>query len=218
MTLYSSIFEELTFARLIANYADALGASQSPRGERIISNHLGVVLADAILQAGVSYRTVVRSRVDRIRVLFPEAATLPGLMQVLEKHGAEEFLLWNHHIKRDRFILLTHFLYQQRVSNTADLHSWLPRAEARDSLLKLHGIGPKTYDYLCCLVGIDCIAVDRHVRTFASEAGVAVSDYDRLKTIVSNAADLLGIGRRDFDAWIWQTISSRNTGAQASLF
>lgn len=207
--LPSVVLEELSFARRIADYADSLGVHHSPVTSRITSDHLGAVLADAILQAGVSYRTVVRMRVERIHSQFPEAATLPGLITLIEQQGAGEFLLWNHPIKMSRFVLLTYFLATQNISTTVELKLWLNQDDARERLLGLHGIGPKTYDYLCCLVGIDCIAVDRHVRTFANEAGVLISDYDRLKSVVSYAADLLGMARRDFDAWIWQTISAR---------
>jgi endonuclease III len=38
-----------------------------------------------------------------------------------------------------------------------------PGRSARQILLGLQGIGPKTCDYLGCLVGIDCIAIDRHI-------------------------------------------------------
>jgi hypothetical protein len=94
----------------------------------------------------------------------------------------------------------------QGIETSVELRGWLCLSSARQHLLSLNGIGPKTYDYLCCLVGIDCIAIDRHVKTFAKEAGVPVSDYEYLKSVVSYAADLLGMRRRDFDAWIWQTI------------
>jgi hypothetical protein len=206
----TSVLIELGFARRVADYADTLGVQHSPVPTRLASDHLGAVLADAILQAGVSYRTVVRTRVDRIHSKFPEAATLPGLIAILEDQGTAEFLLWNHPIKQSRFVSIIKLFDLQQISTTGELKLWLNRSDARDHLLRLHGIGPKTCDYLCCLVGIDCIAVDRHVRTFANEAGVSISDYDQLKSIVSYAADLLGMARRDFDAWIWRTISARN--------
>lgn len=204
------ILEELGFARRIADYADRLGVHHSPVASRLASDHLGAVLADAILQAGVSYRTVVRMRVDRIHAKFPTAATLPGLISILRHQGTAEFLLWNHPVKVSRFESITQILGQEGVYTTGELKLWLNRSEAREHLLRLHGIGPKTYDYLSCLVGVDCIAVDRHVRTFANEAGVPISEYQRLKTVVSYAADLLGMARRDFDAWIWRTVSERN--------
>ena len=84
------------------------------------------------------------------------------------------------------------------------MREWLKDAPSRDRLLSLHGVGPKTYDYVCCLVGIDRIAVDRHVKSFASEAGVTITGYDDLQVVVSYAAYLLGLPRREFDAWIWR--------------
>jgi hypothetical protein len=186
LIMSSPVLIELGFARRIADYADTLGVQHSPVPTRLASDHLGAVLADAILQAGVSYRTI------------------------LEDQGTAEFLLWNHPIKQSRFVSIIKFFDMQQIGTTNELKLWLNRSDARDHLLSLHGIGPKTYDYLCCLVGIDCIAVDRHVRTFANEAGVAITDYDQLKSVVSYAADLLGMSRRDFDAWIWRTVSARN--------
>src|ERR1022692_3372383 len=201
----SVVIEELEFARRIADYADDLGVRHSRVSLRVTSAHLGAVLADAILQAGVSYRNVVRMRVERIHSRFPEAATLPGLIVLLEQKGAAEFLLWSHPIKMSRFVSLTHLLAEQNINTTVELRLWLNGDDAREHLLSLHGIGPKTCDYLSCLVGIDCIAIDRHVRRFANEAGIAISDYEKLKSVVSYAADLLGMPRRDFDAWIWRT-------------
>jgi hypothetical protein len=218
MMMPSAILEELSSARRIADYADNLGVRRSRLTLRAASDHLGAVLADAILQAGVRYRTVVRVRVERIHSRFPEAATMSGLIMLLEQHGAAEFLLWTHPVKMSRFVSLTQLLSTQNIGTTVELKLWLSRNDARKHLLGLHGIGPKTYDYLCCLVGIDCVAVDRHVRTFAHEAGVSISDYKKLQSVVCYAADLLGMARRDFDAWIWRTISERNVkGRQLSL-
>jgi hypothetical protein len=216
--LPSAVLEQLSFARRIADYADNLGVRDAQITVRTACDHLGAVLADAILQAGVRYRTVVRMRVERMHSHFPDAATMPGLILLLEQQGAAELLLWKHPIKMSRFVSLTRLLSAQNVGSTLELKVWLRRDDARDLLLSLHGIGPKTYDYLCGLVGIDCIAVDRHVRTFASEAGVPINDYDRLQSVVSYAADLLGIARRDFDAWMWRTVSERdNKSWQLSL-
>jgi len=195
-------------ARRIADYAESLGVRGSSVTSRAASEHLGAVLADAILQAGVSYRSVVRVRVDRILSQFPEASTLPGLVMLLRRLGVAEFLLWRHPVKIARFNALTQLLADNNVGTVSELRLWISRDNARERILSLHGIGPKTYDYLCCLVGVDCIAVDRHVRRFANEAGVFIRDYAKLKTIVSYAADLLGMARRDFDAWIWRTLST----------
>jgi hypothetical protein len=202
--------EQLASARRVADYADRLGIQSVPVVRRRRSDHLGAVLADAVLQAGVSYRTVVEKRVERIKSRFPVAASLSGMLQVVGQIGASEFLLWNHETKLTRFTSLAHLLKSNGIESTEELRYWLLRNHVRDTVIELHGIGPKTYDYMCCLVGIDCIAVDRHVRSFATEAGVTTSDYNGLKSIFSYAADLLGVERREFDAWVWRTVSSRS--------
>ena len=214
-----SVLDTLAFARQIANYAQSLGVSDMAGGYRVASNHLGAVLADCVLQAGLNYRTVVRARIERIIDLFPEAATLAGTTEVLERGAVSDFLMWNHSEKIERFIRLVRVLESHEIEDTHKLQVWLQRHDCRDRLLKVAGIGPKTVDYLSCLVGIDCIAVDRHVKVFVRDAGVEVKDYDGLKLVVSYAADLLGVSRRDFNSWIWHLVSRKpHACSQYALF
>jgi hypothetical protein len=203
------VLNTLASARLVVTHAEKLGIDCGPRPSRNPMNHLGAALADSILQAGLNYRTVVKVRVDRIKSLFPEAATLSGVLDLIERGGISDFLLWRHPTKVTRFIGLAALLQEHGVEDVPLLRRWLLDLEFQSRLLTVNGIGSKTVDYLCCLVGLDCVAVDRHIRTFASDAGVDVTDYHGLKTIVSCAADLLGMSRRDFDAWIWGCISQR---------
>ncbi|RWP94734.1 hypothetical protein [Mesorhizobium sp.] len=164
-------------------------------------------MADAVLQSGLNYRTVVRPRVARIQINYPDAAKLSGVKAIIEEGLVCDFLLWTHPVKVSRFTRLAGLLSIGNIEDTDALRQWLKHRSARNHLLSLHGVGPKTYDYMCCLVGIDRIAVDRHIKTFAREAGVSVCGYNDLQAIVSYAADLLGLPRRDFDAWIWSHLS-----------
>jgi len=203
----------LTSARLVADHAERLGIGTISTIDREPESHLGAALADAVLQAGLNYRTVVKVRVDRIKSLFPQTARLAGILNVIRKGQVSDLLLWRHSTKIDRFIGFAEFLNRHQLEDVRRLKDWLQHRNCRDQLLTVEGIGPKTADYLCCLVGLDCIAVDRHIRTFASAAGVSATDYEALKTIISFAADLLGISRRDFDAWIWRQSSRRQQQA-----
>jgi len=199
----STVLDMLASARQVAVHAERLGVVIKITASRPAFVHLGAALADAILQAGLNYRTIVKPRIDRIEQNYPCAANLSGLKAIVENGLLGEFLLWTHPVKISRFTQLVALLGAEGVDNTTDLREWLEHSEARDKVLSLAGLGPKTHDYLCCLVGIDRIAVDRHIKTFAREAGVLDSDYHDLQAIVSCAADLLGLRRRDFDAWIW---------------
>jgi hypothetical protein len=170
------------------------------------------VLADAVLQAGVNYRTVVKPRVERIIREFPESATLAGTMMIVESGTVSDFLMWKHPEKIARFIRLYRLLEMHRVEDAKMLRLWLEGSSCRTELLQIKGIGPKTVDYLGCLVGIDGIAVDRHVRRFAKQAGIEIKGYEQLRSVFCFAADLLGTSRRDFDAWVWVSWSQASSG------
>lgn len=206
----------LNSARLVVQLAQKQGVvGHNASYYREPLHHVGAILADAALQAGLNYRTVVKVRVDRIVQDFPEAATLSGTFRAIASIGASEFLRWRHHAKVARFIGLAELLRNESVDDFYQLRQWLQNPACRDKLRAIHGVGPKTVDYLCCLVGLDFIAVDRHIRTFASDAGVTGVDYEFLRIVVSYAADLLGVSRRHFDASIWTYVSNQKAAAHA---
>lgn len=200
-----NVLINLVCARQVANYAIDLGIiSNSAEMRRPTYCHLGAALADAILQAGLNYRTVVKGRVDRIIQFYPETSELSGVLAVVESERVAGFLLWKHPEKIRRFIAVAHALRAARVANTSELKCSLEKGDLPGDLLTIKGIGPKTVDYLGCLVGVDRVAIDRRMRSFAGAAGVGTSDYDALRDVLSYAADLIGISRREFDAWVWR--------------
>ncbi|WP_431015992.1 hypothetical protein [Bradyrhizobium pachyrhizi] len=204
----------LSSARLVVQLAQEKGVVGNNLSYREPLYHVGAILADAALQAGLNYRTVVKVRVDRIVQDFPEAATLSGMFSAIATIGVTEFLRWHHHTKVSRFVCLAELLRNERVDDFHQLRTWLQNPACREKLREIHGVGPKTVHYLCGLVGLDFVAVDRHIRAFASDAGVAAADYDFLQTVISYAADLLGISRRHFDASIWTYVSNQRGASQ----
>jgi len=202
----------LSSARLVVKLAQEKGVVRDTLAYREPLGHVGAILADATLQAGLNYRTVVKGRIDRIVRDFPEAATLSGMFDTIALVGIYNFLQWRHHTKVSRFIYLAELLRNERVDDCHQLRIWLQKPVAREKLRSINGVGPKTVDYLCGLAGLDFIAVDRHIRAFASDAGVIAVDYDFLQTVVSYAADLLGVSRRHFDASIWMYVSNQKVG------
>ncbi len=203
----SPIVNTLICARQVATHAERVGIAVEAISPRPVGHHLGAILADAILQAGLNYRTVVGPRVVRIQNNYPDAVKLSGVNAIIREGMLGDFLLWRHPTKVTRFTHLADLLTVESVEDIDDFREWLKCSNARNRLLNLHGIGPKTYDYMCCLVGIDQIVVDRHIKAFAMEAGVSTYSYDDLQMIVSFAADLLSLPRREFDAWIWGYLS-----------
>jgi hypothetical protein len=139
-------------------------------------------------------------------------------MDLIKNNGIEDFLMWTHHAKIKRFTSVVDLLSEHGIMDTNSFRSYLSRPSFTDELRSIYGIGPKTLDYFCTLVGVDQIAVDRHVRSFARQAGVGVAGYEDLRLVFCCAADLLGVARRDFDAWVWSTMSlNRRSSPQQQL-
>ncbi|MRI56588.1 hypothetical protein D8770_21890 [Methylobacterium sp. DB1607] len=203
--------ENLRAARAIANLAAAEGVSAYPAKMRRSYFHLGAVVADAVLQAGLNYSSVVRPRINRIMSEYPDADTVDVLIDIVHSGMVPQFLNWKHHIKTTRFEKLVITLRDADIKNVTILRDGLNCDKFCQNLLNIKGVGPKTVDYMACLIGIDSIAVDRHIRSFAKQAGVESRDYNYLKTVSCLAADLLSMRRRDFDAWIWARQSKQNT-------
>lgn len=204
----------LLAARRIADHAKDEGALTGQNVPRATCAHLGAVLADSVLQAGLNYATVVRPRVLAILRSYPHLDTVSALLRMVEEGSTDTFLNWRHREKVTRFEALVAFLKERGIEDVHDLRSHLVAEEFRDAMQTINGIGPKTVDYMGCLVGIESIAVDRHVRTFAKKIGVENSDYHFLRTSFCCAADLLALPRREFDAWLWRRAA---TPAQTQL-
>lgn len=178
--------------------------------------HIGALLADGALQAGLNYRTVVFPRVSRLEHLFPMARTMTGLVSTLFQRGAAELLDWKHQEKLNRFELLVEF-FRDRADSVADVAVCLSSDQSMSQLLALRGIGAKTGDYLFRLAGGAEVAVDRHVIRFVQDAGIPHESYEATKRIVNSTADLLGVSRGCFDASIWHFMSAQAQKARARV-
>ncbi|SDI13138.1 hypothetical protein SAMN05216466_12775 [Paraburkholderia phenazinium] len=207
-----SAIEVLLAARRIADHAKDEGALFDEKHPRATCEHLGAVLADSVLQAGLKYTTVVRPRVLAILRTHPTCRTISSLVSLIQDGETGAFLNWRHPEKVSRFEALVIFLKDWGIEEVKDLRTGLISDEFCEAIQTVNGIGPKTVDYMACLVGIDSIAVDRHVRTFAKTAGVEHDDYQFLRKSFCCAADLLSLPRREFDAWLWRRAAAPGPG------
>jgi hypothetical protein len=174
------------------------------------SDHVGAVLADAALQPGVDYKSVVEPRVKRFVHDFPVAITVSGVRALLETCDASTLLGNRNARKCGVFRSLVDLLGKEGVETISDLRAWLDRPGTKAQLLAIHGVKHKTAAYLRLLVGLPAIAIDVHLRRLASEVGVEGSD-EELETFYTVAAEAEGVSLRDLDGSLWQagTDSSR---------
>ena len=174
-------------------------------------DHIGALFTDAILQAGVNYRIVVRPRVESVLIRFPEANTVSAFSSVLETYGISKVLKWNNAAKIRRMHDLVSFCMIHAIETSSELMQFLNDKSGEEQLKEINGIGDKTCDYMKRLLGFDTVAVDRHIRDFLEDADILYDDYYDIKEVVEFAADFMDIARRELDYSIWSYMSRKGS-------
>jgi len=178
---------------------------------------LGALLTDIVLQSGLNYTTVVKPRVMRVLKEFTYASTTPLVKSAVKVYGVEYFLNWQNSIKTQRFIDVLIFCQQHKIDDEEQLRNYLIKEENRERFLTIDGVGPKTVDYALKLMGVECVAVDRHIYNFVKAAGIKSNEYHRVKKIVEYAADLLNLPRAGIDDFIWTSMFNYQKTSQSSF-
>lgn len=173
--------------------------------------HIGATIADAILQPGLRYDSVVRKRRETIRTSYPHGKTTSGFLAVLEKHGVKSVLEWKHDEKPRRLEAVTRLFKAEGVETEAQLCAWLRTPQNIVKLQSIKGIKKKTTDYFGKLVGIETCAPDTHLFAFLNDAGIPLGreKHDEAKSIINSAALLLGLKPAVYDQSIWDYKSGR---------
>jgi len=196
-------------AQKLAHFVNSLNDFDIQTRSTQTYQHMGAVITDSILQAGLNYRSVVAPRVRRLIEQYPKACTTNGFLDVIETYGLNNLLNWSHPEKPKRIYELTLLFHRYHIDTESMLKYWLQEPENGKLLLGLKGVGPKTIDYLKMLVGLQSVAVDRHIRTFVKAAGLTHTRYEVIQQVFEIAADILALDRNNFDFSVWLYVSSK---------
>ena len=194
-------------ANKLAEFISSLPELKCQPRDRSTYGHMGATLTDAVLQCGLNYRTVVYPRVRSVIERFPHATCTGAFWAVLENHTPANVLNWSHPEKLRRLLEIASLLLHKQVQTEVDLGRWLIVVENAELLLSIKGVGPKTLDYIKLLTGIPTVAIDRHVRKFVAMAGLQTDDYEEIKCIVLESAEILNIAPSTLDHSIWHYLS-----------
>jgi len=200
-------------AKKLVNYINSLDLNISPR--KPSHEHLGAIIADAVLQIGHKYKEQVSNRVEDIITNYPQANTVSGFLNILKQVGAQKLLSgWKGHREHKRLNEHAMFFASKGVDTFNELCDWLQDDNNRDSLIEAGlGIRDKTADYYRVLVRLpDAVKVDSQVEEFLADAGIDVTHYayKEKRTIIQLAAKQLGKRPLDLDGAIWNFQDSRN--------
>jgi thermostable 8-oxoguanine DNA glycosylase len=98
-------------------------------------------------------------------------------------------------------------LLTKGVQTEEDLRHWITMPLNGELLLTIKGVGPKTLDYMKMLVGLSTVAIDRHIRNFVAMAGVQAEDYNEIRLIIIETAEMLKTDPSTLDHQIWMHLS-----------
>ena len=201
--------DTLTKAHTLLAYLDTLANFDIEEQVEGMYDHMGATIADAILQAGTSYATVVKPRVNAILQNYPKENTTSYFLKLLVSEGAKAVLNWRDDEKPNRVLALTRFLIGEGIETEKDLLHWIAQEENLEKIQGVRGVGPKTADYLRILVGYQTTVVDRYVYRLIEEAGLGKLQYEEARDVLDVAADTRGVPRASFDYSIWLFMSKR---------
>jgi 3-methyladenine DNA glycosylase/8-oxoguanine DNA glycosylase len=194
-------------AKKLVRYIGTLSDFRIVKRQGPCYQHMGATICDTILQAGLSYRTVVAPRINRLMEAWPAAISTSDFNTHVESFDLPSVLKWNDEEKPRRIKELTAFLLAVGLESEYEVAAWLSVSGRGQDLLSVRGVGPKTADYLAGLVGAESVAVDRHIRTFVKTAGIEIREYECIRATVSAAATMMGVLPQELDHAIWQRMS-----------
>jgi len=168
---------------------------------------MGAVLADAVLQRRNRYDAVVLPRARAVEEL--------GLRTTSDVLGAvADESIWpafSHRSIARRMQLqeMAGALDGAGVQTVDELAQALANAvsEARAALRSVTNVGPKTMSYLPILCGADGVAIDVHLRRFATESGLAARADIQWAALYREAAELLEVEVGTLDRAVWRYMS-----------
>lgn len=180
--------------------------------------HMGAVVCDAGLQAGVRYETVVRPRIERLIAAWPDP-TLSTFEAHIADPAALEGVLQFRGRKLDTIRQLISHLRSEEIDTVHEFSSWVDLPSNATSLFEIKGIKDKTVDYLRMLVGLPGAAVDRHLRRFVQRAWPEAATYTEVHDLVVRAAEAGGhdLGGLEHAIWNYESRQLRSTAAQPAM-
>lgn len=172
-------------------------------------DHIGATLVDGILQSGVRYETVVKPRVVSILTHYPDHTSTSSFQALCEEKGIKNIISWNDDRKPNLIIVLLSILRTEKIETCQQFSVWLDQEQNIHKLRSINGIGPKTIDYFKILLGKETVAVDVHLKRFFHMAGIEITKYDEIKSVITEAANYLKIRPSVLDHSIWEFMTER---------
>jgi len=170
--------------------------------------NIGAIVIESILQSGLNYNYVVKPRIEKFYNKYESFYSLSQLDFLLQYNSIEDIMGVNNGRKKKALTDLMKLLFKYEVEYIYQLQDVILSPLFVEEFLSIKGIGNKTLDYLMILLGLDSIAIDRHLFKFLKEFDIDLSYSDSKKLLVK-VAEEMDIDLTELDSFIWNEMSSR---------
>jgi len=170
-------------------------------------NHMGAIITDGVLQAGIKCETVVRPRLKEL-VKYKKAENTSGFYNLYNQKKLENLINFKGKRKIKTIKDIVELFIKEKIEMPADLKEWFLKDKNTEKLILIYGVGDKTVDYFKILSGISNNAIDRHIINFLLKANIKVENYKEAHNIINKTADYLKINESLLDYSIWKYMSS----------
>jgi hypothetical protein len=172
-------------------------------------DHLGAIIAEAVLQPGSRFKTSVVPCIERILRQYPRAKTSSGFVRILEEISPKYTLNWEEDDKPRRVLATAKYLHGAGIETTDEFRLVLADPEYAKSLKEIRGIGNKHIDYLKLSIDLPCESLPDSIHRFLQEAGLAFPTLDEAQPILEHTAQELKLDIRQFQLSVWRYVSNQ---------
>ena len=170
-------------------------------------HHMGAIITDSVLQAGLNYRSVVYPRIYNLLTTYADYNTTSDFIILMQTIPLSDLISWNNPKKLQLIHSISWMLFDNKIENDNELSAWLNYQANVEQLADLNGIGQKTIDYMKTLSGNPVFAIDRHLLNFLKLADIYTSTYQEASSIYHRAAKMLCKDEYELDKQIWNYMS-----------
>ena len=142
-------------------------------------HHMGAIITDSVLQAGLNYRSVVYPRIYNLLTTYADYNTTSDFIILMQTIPLSDLISWNNPKKLQLIHSISWMLFDNKIEN----------------------------DNMKTLSGNPVFAIDRHLLNFLKLADIYTSTYQEASSIYHRAAKMLCKDEYELDKQIWNYMS-----------
>ncbi|MBN2326512.1 MAG: hypothetical protein JXR73_05100 [Candidatus Omnitrophica bacterium] len=173
------------------------------------SEHIGAILAEAVLLPGSRYKSQVRPRIERLLKEYPEGKTSGVFVCMIEEISPKYFFNWDENDKPRRVLAAAKYLHELGVESTDDFRLLFDEPDFAKSLKEIRGIGAKHIDDLRQLLRLPCDSREEAMRIILEEAGFNFQTLDEASSMLEEVSSILDLAHEHLLLCIWRYVNYR---------